>query len=35
MSKGTAKEKGIIALAYFHRYGWIVAMMICAAVWFE
>ena len=35
MSKGTAKEKGIIALAYFHRYGWIGAMMICAAVWFE
>ena len=35
MSKGTAKEKVIIALAYFHRYGWIVAMMICAAVWFE
>ena len=35
MSKGTAKEKRIIAFAYFHRYGWIVAMMICAAVWFE
>ena len=26
MSKGTAKEKRIIALAYFHRYGWIAIM---------
>lgn len=35
MSKGTAKEKVIIALAYFHRYGWIVAMMICIVVWLQ
>ena len=33
MSKGTAKEKRIIALAYFHRYGWIAAMMACIATW--
>ena len=33
MSKGTAKEKRIIALAYFHRYGWIAAMMACIAIW--
>ena len=26
MSKGTTKEKRIIALAYFHRYGWIAIM---------
>ena len=26
MSKGTEKEKRIIALAYFHRYGWIAIM---------
>lgn len=35
MSKGTAKEKRIIALAYFHRYGWIAAMMVCIAIWSE
>ena len=33
MSKGTEKEKRIIALAYFHRYGWIAAMMACIAIW--
>ena len=33
MSKGTAKEKRIIALAYVHRYGWIAVMMICIAIW--
>ena len=35
MSKGTAKGKRIIALAYFHRYGWIAVMMICVAIWSE
>ena len=35
MSKETAKGKRIMALAYFHRYGWIAAMMICVAVWLE
>lgn len=35
MSEETAKRKRIITLAYFHRYGWIAAMMICVAVWFE
>ena len=33
MGKGTEKEKRIIALAYFHRYGWIAAMMACIAIW--
>lgn len=33
MSKGTEKEKRIIAMAYFHRYGWIAAMMVCIAIW--
>ena len=33
MSKGTENEKRIIALAYFHRYGWIGAMMVCIAIW--
>ena len=33
MSKGTEKEKRIIAMAYFHRYGWIAAMMACIAIW--
>ncbi len=32
MSKSTVKEKRIIALAYFHRYGWIAAMMLCIAI---
>ena len=35
MSKGTAKEKRIIALAYFHRYGWIAIMLACIAIWNE
>ena len=34
MVRGT-KGKIIIALAYLHRYGWIVAMMVCVAVWSE
>ena len=33
MSKGTEREKRIIAMAYFHRYGWIAAMMACIAIW--
>lgn len=33
MSKGTTKEKGIIALAYFHRYGWIAVMLGCIIIW--
>ena len=33
MSKGTEKEKRIITLAYFHRYGWIAAMMVSIAMW--
>ncbi|MBE6800395.1 MAG: hypothetical protein E7529_04240 [Ruminococcaceae bacterium] len=35
MSKGTIRKNRIIALAYFHRYGWIVAMMLCVAIWPE
>lgn len=30
-----SKENRIIALAYFHRYGWIVAMMVCVEIWHE
>ena len=33
MSKGTERGKRIIAMAYFHRYGWIAAMMVCIAIW--
>ena len=33
MSKSTTKDKRIMALAYFHRYGWIAAMMLCIAIW--
>ena len=35
MSKINSTAKEIIALAYFHRYGWIAAMMICIAIWPE
>lgn len=35
MSKSTVKEKRTLALAYFHRYGWIAAMMLCIAIWPE
>ena len=35
MSKGTANGKRIIALAYFHRYGWIAVMTICVVIWSE
>ena len=33
MSERAATERRIIALAYFHRYGWIAVMMICIAIW--
>lgn len=33
MSKVTEKEKRIIALAYFHRYGWTAVMVACIAIW--
>ena len=35
MCKSTAKEKQIIALAYFHRYGWIASIIVCVAIWIE
>ncbi len=35
MSKGTTRKNRIIALAYFHRYGWIAAMMVFVAIWLE
>lgn len=35
MSKKTAREKRIIALALFHRYGWVAFMTICVAIWPE
>ncbi|MBR6802130.1 MAG: hypothetical protein IKM61_10360 [Eubacteriaceae bacterium] len=35
MRKMSATEKKVIALAYFHRYGWIATIMICIAIWTE
>ena len=35
MSKMDLTEKKVIALAYFHRYGWIATMMVCMAIWPE
>ena len=35
MSKMSLTEKKVIALAYFHRYGWIATMMACMAIWPE
>ena len=35
MSRMNKTTKKIIALAYFHRYGWIAVMMICFAIWSE
>ena len=32
MSKMDLTEKKVIALAYFHRYGWIATMMVCMAI---
>ena len=32
MRKSTVKERRIIALAYLHRYGWIVPLVLCIAV---
>lgn len=35
MSRMNKTTKKIIALAYFHRYGWIAAMIIFVALWPE
>lgn len=35
MNKTGRTENMVVALAYFHRYGWIAAMMVCVAVWLE
>ncbi len=35
MSKMNSTAKKIIALAYLHRYGWIVTLMVCIAIWTE
>lgn len=35
MSKRNTTEKRIITLAYFHRYGWFVAMAVLITIWFE
>ncbi len=35
MSKWKSTARKIIALAYFHRYGWIVLLIICIAIWTE
>ena len=32
-SKRQAPAWAVIALAYFHRYGWIVLMLICTRIW--
>jgi hypothetical protein len=33
MSKHGNREKKIIALAYFHRYGWIALLFACVAIY--
>lgn len=33
MSTYSKTQRRVIALAYFHRYGWLVAMMGCIALW--
>lgn len=35
MSKMDATAKKVMALAYFHRYGWIAAILVCVAIWPE
>ncbi len=35
MNNMKISEGWIIALAYFHRYGWIATMMVCIAIWPE
>ncbi len=35
MRKMHTSAKWVIALAYFHRYGWIAAMIACIAIWTE
>ena len=35
MSKTKTTANKIIALAYFHRYGWVVPMIVCVAIWPE
>ena len=35
MRKENKDKSRIIALAYFHRYGWIAVMMVCIAIWFN
>lgn len=35
MGKMNETEKRVIALAYFHRYGWVAAMMAAVAIWTE
>ena len=32
MSKGGTSAKGVVALAYFHRYGWIATMMVLVMI---
>lgn len=32
-NKRQAPAWAVIALAYFHRYGWILLMLICAGIW--
>ena len=35
MGKMDATAKKVMALAYFHRYGWIAAILMCVAIWPE
>ena len=32
MSKGKMAAKGVVALAYFHRYGWIATMVVLVTI---
>ena len=32
MSKGETSAKGVVALAYFHRYGWIATMVVLVTI---
>ena len=35
MSRMNTTEKKVIALAYFHRYGWFAIMLACIVIWSE
>ena len=35
MNKKNLQSTVVKILAYFHRYGWIIAMILCVAIWLE